>query len=111
MFGLGFSEIMVILVVALVVLGPDKLPGVARGLGKALGQFQRGMEEFKREMALPRLDDPLPPPPPTQRRGPRGDTCENRRLEAEARAAEGAAENTSAEAPKSSDESAESTKS
>ncbi len=53
MFGLGFSEVLVILVVALLVLGPEKLPGVAKSIGKTLGQLQRGLDEFKRELIFP----------------------------------------------------------
>lgn len=40
MFGLGVGEIVVILVVALIFIGPKKLPGLARGLGKGLREFQ-----------------------------------------------------------------------
>lgn len=41
MFGLGTSEILIILVVALVVIGPRNLPKVARSLGRLFGQVQR----------------------------------------------------------------------
>ena len=80
MFGLGFSEVLVILVVALLVLGPEKLPGVAKSIGKTLGQLQRGLDEFKRELIFPRLDDDVLPTPPREivRQGPRGDVCESR---------------------------------
>ncbi len=47
MFGLGFTEILVILLVALIVFGPDKLPEVARNLGKALGEFRRTVDEIR----------------------------------------------------------------
>jgi len=43
MFGIGWTELLVILVVALLVLGPTKLPEVARGLGKGLREFRRAM--------------------------------------------------------------------
>lgn len=48
MFGLGVTEIIVILAIALIFLGPKKLPALARGLGKGLRNFQdalRGVEE------------------------------------------------------------------
>lgn len=48
MFGIGTTELMVILVVALVVLGPKKLPQVARSLGKAFGEFKRVSTDVKR---------------------------------------------------------------
>ncbi|MBM4395665.1 MAG: twin-arginine translocase TatA/TatE family subunit [Deltaproteobacteria bacterium] len=53
MFGIGWSEVLIILVVALLVLGPTRLPDIARGLGK-------GLREFKR--AVNSLDDDSPPP-------------------------------------------------
>jgi TatA/E family protein of Tat protein translocase len=42
------SEIFVILVVALVIFGPRKLPQLSRTIGKGLGEFKRASEEFKR---------------------------------------------------------------
>jgi len=43
MFGLGIGEILVILVIALIFIGPKKLPGLAKTLGKGLGEFQNAM--------------------------------------------------------------------
>lgn len=56
MFGLGFSEILLILVVALIVFGPKRLPEIAQGLGRALGDFRRAMDDVKREMVFPPMD-------------------------------------------------------
>src|ERR1700759_1238944 len=50
MFGLGIWEIAVIAVVALLVLGPQKLPEAAKSLGKALRDFRRAGDDLKREM-------------------------------------------------------------
>ncbi len=50
MFGIGTTEILVILVVALVVIGPESLPKMARTLGKALGEFRRVSTEFQRTL-------------------------------------------------------------
>lgn len=56
MFDIGFSEMMVIGVVALIVLGPEKLPRVARTVGALLGRMQRYVSDVKadinREMDL-----------------------------------------------------------
>ncbi len=51
MFDIGFSEILVIVVVALVVVGPEKMPKVARTLGHLWGRSQRYMGQVKREIA------------------------------------------------------------
>ncbi len=40
MFGLGFSELLVIFIIALIFIGPKKLPELAKGLGKGIKQFQ-----------------------------------------------------------------------
>ncbi|HVP68637.1 MAG TPA: Sec-independent protein translocase protein TatB [Anaeromyxobacteraceae bacterium] len=47
MFGLGFSEIVVILVLALVLLGPKRLPDVAKQLGKGLREFKKATDDLK----------------------------------------------------------------
>ncbi len=48
MFGIGFGELMLILVVALLVVGPDKLPDLAKSIAKAYNQFRRAGNELKR---------------------------------------------------------------
>lgn len=56
MFDVGFSELVVIAVVALVVIGPERLPRVARTAGHLLGRLQRYVSDVKadinREMQL-----------------------------------------------------------
>lgn len=59
MFDIGFSEMMVIAVVALLIIGPERLPKVARTLGHLLGRAQRYVNDVKsdinREMQLDEL--------------------------------------------------------
>lgn len=52
MFGIGGMELFIILLVALIVLGPGKLPGVARMLGKAMGELQKATSDLKREIDI-----------------------------------------------------------
>jgi len=59
MFDIGFSEMLVIAIVALVVIGPERLPKVARTAGHMLGRLQRYVRDVKsdinREMQLEEL--------------------------------------------------------
>lgn len=50
MFGLSFSELLIIGVVALIVLGPERLPKVARTIGHLMGRAQRYMNDIKNDM-------------------------------------------------------------
>ena len=45
MFGLGYQELMIILVIVLLLFGAQKLPELARGLGKSVSEFKRGQSE------------------------------------------------------------------
>ena len=47
---LGWSEILVILVVILVLFGSQKIPEIARSMGKARGEFERGKNEMDKEL-------------------------------------------------------------
>jgi Tat protein translocase TatB subunit len=50
MFGLGMPEILLILAIALIVIGPKKLPELAKTLGRAMGEFKRSAQDFKRSI-------------------------------------------------------------
>lgn len=50
MFGIGSTELLVILLVALIVLGPKSLSSVSRSLGKAVGEFRKVSTDFQRTL-------------------------------------------------------------
>ena len=50
MFGLGMPEVLMILAIALIVIGPKKLPDLAKTLGRAMGEFKRSAQDFKRSL-------------------------------------------------------------
>ncbi|MGF1461511.1 MAG: TatA/E family twin arginine-targeting protein translocase [Leptolyngbyaceae cyanobacterium] len=49
-FGIGLPEMAIILVVALLVFGPKKLPEIGRSLAQALGSFKKAQQEFESEL-------------------------------------------------------------
>ena len=51
MFGIGMTELLVIFVIGLLVLGPKKLPELARSLGKGLAEFRRASMDMRREFS------------------------------------------------------------
>ncbi|MEE4365473.1 MAG: twin-arginine translocase TatA/TatE family subunit [Desulfotignum sp.] len=67
MFGLGMPEILLILAIALIVIGPKKLPELAKTLGRAMGEFKRSAQDFKRSIDMETtLQDIHPASPDTK---------------------------------------------
>ena len=62
MFGLGVTEIVVIMVIALIFLGPKKLPGLAKGLGKGMKNFQDALRGIETEINKPDEEEEKPLP-------------------------------------------------
>lgn len=47
MFGIGFPELLLVMALALVVIGPKRLPDIARALGRGFSEFKRATDELK----------------------------------------------------------------
>ncbi|MBW2451366.1 MAG: twin-arginine translocase subunit TatB [Deltaproteobacteria bacterium] len=47
MFGIGFPELLLILAIALIVLGPKRLPDLAKALGRGIAEFKKAADELK----------------------------------------------------------------
>jgi len=56
MFGMGTSEILLILVVTLLLFGAKRLPEIARGLGKGIQQFKKAANDLKNDLEMHDLD-------------------------------------------------------
>ena len=52
MFGIGLPELIIIMVVALIIIGPSKLPDLARALGKGMVEFRKATQDIKESLDL-----------------------------------------------------------
>ncbi len=65
-FGIGMPELLIIMAVALLVLGPKKLPEIARSLGRGMAEFRRASTELRNSLTAPLEEPPEQPVPPPQ---------------------------------------------
>ena len=56
MFGIGMPEMLLILAIALIVIGPKKLPDLAKSLGRAFAEFRRATSEIKESLEIDDAD-------------------------------------------------------
>ncbi len=87
MFGIGPVELAVVLVLALLIMGPAKLPQLARTLGRGMAEFRRASNELRRSIDIDLAEHKIEPPPaPAQAGSPHTDPAPGSQLaEADAR--------------------------
>jgi sec-independent protein translocase protein TatA len=60
MFGLGAGELLLIFVIAILFLGPKKIPELAKGLGQAMREFQKARDDMMNEINKPQTNNATP---------------------------------------------------
>ena len=56
-FGLGFNELLIILLIFLVLFGASKIPQLARGLGKGITEFKKGLKDEEKDDAMNEIEE------------------------------------------------------
>ena len=68
MFGIGTSELLIILLIALLVLGPKEIPKIARTLGRGMRELQRAKDELRQTIntEIEEREEPIQPSKPSE---------------------------------------------
>lgn len=66
MLDIGFQELIIIMVIALLVFGPTKLPELGRALGRAVREFRRASDEFRSTIETNLMEEPEATPAPSE---------------------------------------------
>jgi Tat protein translocase TatB subunit len=64
LFGIGFQELIIILIIALIIVGPKRLPEIARALGKGLAELRKATNEVNKIVSIEPEDKERTPPRP-----------------------------------------------
>ena len=59
MFGIGMPELIMVFVIALIVIGPKKLPDLARALGRGIAEFKKATNEVKANLEIGEVEEEL----------------------------------------------------
>lgn len=59
MFGIGMPELIIIFVIALIVIGPKKLPDLARALGRGMAEFRKATEEVRANLNIGDVEEEI----------------------------------------------------
>lgn len=60
--GLGGQEMLIIFLIVLLLFGAKKLPQLARGIGKSMGEFKRARDDFEREIKTAEIEEDVKEP-------------------------------------------------
>ncbi|HYF92254.1 MAG TPA: twin-arginine translocase TatA/TatE family subunit [Symbiobacteriaceae bacterium] len=71
---MGFTELVVIIIAALVIFGPKKLPELGRSLGQGIREFKKATQTITEEVTKAAMEETAPKPPAVQAAKPEAET-------------------------------------